>query len=278
MSLERSTEMFSLLVEFGADAWTKDPERGSTLYQDALVYMPKTFDMLEAALETVRIDENFGENLHGLLNAVFALQPEHRLDIIDTFRYILCKPGTIKYLDTLDKNGLTMVQKAAYMLHLESLKLLLDAGVDANVPYVCATDNVNLLPLQIVCAWGRLLWWGYKENVESQAGPRQRLNRERAFKVAAELLEWHRVRPDNPFKGITRLHLAHCIGDDAEVGRLIAAGFGEDQNVKGCWPGIEREVLPADLIEESFENEIVALGCLRVLDIGSTAETTRLWG
>jgi hypothetical protein len=278
MILEKSTEIFSLLIEYGADIHTKTTGSDGTPYQEALISMPKHFQLLEAALDNAHYDADVGETLHGLLHAVFALQPEHRPDTLNAFRYLLGTSGASKYLDTRDKNGMTMVQKAAYFLHLESLALLLEAGADASVVYESPVNGVHLLPLQIVCAWGRLLWWDYNENSDCQETPKQRLTRECVFKVASELLEWHRARPNNPFERITRLHLAYCIGDRAEIERLAVQGFGKEQSIKGCWPGIGHEVSPSDLAGESLENEVCALGALKLVANEATPKSAKLWG
>ncbi|KAL8858283.1 MAG: hypothetical protein Q9178_005146 [Gyalolechia marmorata] len=145
-------------------------------------------------------------------------------------------------INDTDQRGMTLIQKAASVLSLDGVTILLEAGADASIPLSVAGHD-PILPLQIACSMGRACQWG---------GVRRRKPMslgKRSMEVALELLQWHHTRADGLFEGITKLHLASrmCMG--------CKVGSEHSKTAKGHWPGIHRPVGWKDLIVRIADDE-----------------------
>lgn len=81
----------------------------------------------------------------------------------DEFRALISTESITGCVDTPDEDGVTMLQRAACFLDLGVIRLLLEAGADANVPFLAKRVGgdggdliVPFLPFQIAC-WES--WW-----------------------------------------------------------------------------------------------------------------------
>jgi hypothetical protein len=161
-------------------------------------------------------------------------------------------PLFIPYPDTPDKYGRTLIQREASLLHLPSVRLLLEAGADAGVSL--NLDSSLVLPLQIARAQARMLYVAFQGGLDADDLVYKR--RAQAMEVASELLKWHLTRRDGHFEGITELHLARrmLLGDDEE--RLTKSrGMRQLSIIKGRWPGVEDTVTPYQLLKMAMPVE-----------------------
>jgi len=255
MHTSGSTSMFSLLMEFGADSQTRDELTGATPFQTRLMGLQHDFALLDMASNQIIPEPIDGETLHGMLSCSMALKKMHHTDAREVFRHLLTSKNIDKHIDDTDERGVTLIQRAAYHLHIDSVRLLLEAGADASIPL--DTGATQIVPLQIACSIGRLLWMSYA----SGEGQALREKREMAMGVATELLHWHQARGDDRFSGISELHLAACMTSTIDVQKCLANG--ENPDAKGRWPSIGHEVTPKELMEADLESEIEALESLR---------------
>ncbi|KAL8906976.1 MAG: hypothetical protein Q9171_006051 [Xanthocarpia ochracea] len=76
----------------------------------------------------------------------------------DEFRALISNESIAGYVDTPDEDGVTMLQRAAAFLDVDIIRLLLEAGADANVPFLAKRVGVDegdlvipFLPFQIAC-------------------------------------------------------------------------------------------------------------------------------
>lgn len=77
----------------------------------------------------------------------------------DEFRALISCETIAGYIDTPDEDDVTMLQRATTYLDIDVIRLLLEAGADANVPFLATkrVDNdendliVPVLPIQIAC-------------------------------------------------------------------------------------------------------------------------------
>ncbi|MCJ1469374.1 hypothetical protein MMC07_008007 [Pseudocyphellaria aurata] len=81
----------------------------------------------------------------------------------NAFRGLISNELLIGHVDVPDEDNVTMLQQAAAFLDVEVVKLLLEAGADANVPFIAksAGDSENslvipFLPFQITCWMARV--------------------------------------------------------------------------------------------------------------------------
>jgi ankyrin repeat protein len=255
MYISGSTSMFSMLLEFGADLNMRDALTGATPFQTRLMGLQHDFDLLDMASNQILSEPMDGETLHAMLSCSMGLKTMHRTDAREAFRYLLASKNIDKYIDEADERGVTLIQRAAYHLHIDSVRLLLEAGADASIPL--DTGAAEVVPLQIACSVGRLFWMSHA----SGASPNLCEKREMAMGVATELLHWHQARGDEQFSRISELHLAACMTNPIDVQKCLANGY--DPEAKGRWPSIAREVTPKELMEADLESEIEALESLR---------------
>ena len=83
----------------------------------------------------------------------------------DELRALLSNDLIAAYINTPDEDDVTMLQRAAAFLDIDVVRLLLQAGADANVPFSatkrCSNDESDLtvpfLPFQIACWVSRTL-------------------------------------------------------------------------------------------------------------------------
>ena len=82
-----------------------------------------------------------------------------RILLWDEFRALISSETIAGYIDTPDEDNVTMLQRATTYLDIDVIRLLLEAGADANVPFL-ATKRVDdyendlivpFLPIQIAC-------------------------------------------------------------------------------------------------------------------------------
>ncbi|KAI1503803.1 hypothetical protein F5X99DRAFT_406802 [Biscogniauxia marginata] len=254
ISMFGSTEMISLLIENGADLLSKHPiletsplqwlimGRGQKVLLDSLLkynyHDAVYFQSLKLALEG--------------LNSELRWPGELRADSREVFRYLLTQERFTRHIDSIDSNGRTLIQQASYYLHADSVRLLLDAQANANIPFWC--DQGHVLPLQIACSQGR----GLHAIAMQEGAQEDTVNRERrshAMEVATELLRWHHARGDSAFQGITELHLACRMIIMSEVEELMRKGYSS--KAKGSWPGVKEQITPRDLLTWDMQDSTV---------------------
>ena len=100
-----------------------------------------------------------------LRDVCFSERPAHvqymNFEILlwDEFRALISNESIAGYIDTPDEDDVTMLQRATAYLDIDVIRLLLEAGADANVPFL-ATKRVDddendlivpFLPFQIAC-------------------------------------------------------------------------------------------------------------------------------
>ncbi|PVI01282.1 hypothetical protein DM02DRAFT_706084 [Periconia macrospinosa] len=155
---------------------------------------------------------------------------------MELFKMQLSLDNWAKSINHTDRMGMTLIQKAAYHLHLESVTLLLESGADASLPIVFE-GTVAMLPLQIACAVGRAC------NGAKLMGRHPALVAmgKKAMSVAFELLKWHHLRLDGLFQGITKAHLASRMLPPGSL-TDVSLPDGYDKTGKGHWPGIKNAV------------------------------------
>jgi ankyrin repeat protein len=80
------------------------------------------------------------------------------------FRVLVSNESVVRCIDVPDDDGVTMLQRAAAFLDIDVVRLLLEVGADANVPFLAkkigGDENVpiiSFLPFQIACRVGRLV-------------------------------------------------------------------------------------------------------------------------
>lgn len=282
---QKSIEMLSLLVEFGADLLGKDPITRQSPLQWLLSGRVQRDKVLEILLQREYPDEVYVETLHttlllqfhGLLSTPKTVRTdaEPRADTRDQFRHLLIHPRFARYIDAPDQNGTTMLQKAAFVLHGMSIRLLLEAGADASIPFQQGLSSV--LPLQIACAQARALFITRESEADETQMRTQGARMAQAMEVAMELLKWHAARGDGLFQGITDLHLAcrMCAPDHFE--RL--ARSKPNLEAKGYWPGVGGELTAKDLVTLDIQADgdaVLAFPALGLENEGPTDEATDL--
>ncbi|KAI1824729.1 hypothetical protein F4861DRAFT_231471 [Xylaria intraflava] len=268
-----SSEMISLLLDFGADVLQRDHMLGlmpvewavygyvsravfdtllKTQYDDA-VYM----SVLELARRRTATGPNEvpGDRRLGPIFDKEGLDDTrdtvvHKQHSLSLLRYLLSKDCFSRQVNNRDEAGTTLIQRAAYQLHLDSVRVLLDAQADATIKF--ESKGHGVLPLQIACTIGRTA-----TRVDSpyplHVGKTQAERQSEALAVAREILSWHIANGDDAFEGITELHLACRMAIEHEIERLLEAGH--DTQAQGTWPGLPGKVTPKDLLERLEEEE-----------------------
>ena len=251
MMISGSIQMFALLVEYGAALQIRDKVTGDTPLQARFAGIQVSPGLADMALQHMHEESIYSETIHQMLSLTMGLKRSHRSDAREAFRHLLASQSTAKYINCVDKSGATLVQRAAYHLHLDSLLLLLESNADASIPF--HVGDSQILPLQIACSVGRLYWMNH--TVDSL---HRREKREISLAVATELLQWHDARGDQLFRGISVLHLASHMAISAEVQKLLSEGK-YNPDAKGCWPSLNHNVTPRELGEAELAEDIAAL-------------------
>lgn len=224
ISMSGTVEMIKLLMEFGARLRAKDSILGRSALQ-YLVLGRSQRAMLELLLEYEHEDTVYIQILHELLISQFQAwtsQETAYKHARENLRYLLDPRRLQRYINSPGNDKCTLVQRAAWCLHVDSVRLLLDAGADASIPFV--VGQAQALPLQLACTQGQ----GVTAIVLHHADIDDAVNRGRraqAMEVAKELLRWHHARGDALFSDITELHLACRMALKEEVSRLMHAGY-----------------------------------------------------
>ncbi|KAI1147971.1 hypothetical protein F4825DRAFT_118402 [Nemania diffusa] len=245
ISREGSPAMMSLLIEFGADVLAQETTLGLSPLE-WIILGRSQWALLDLLLKHEYAEAVYVQALRISLHACFQqfqYPQTYRMDMVNTFRYLLTRERFNKYVNSPDEVGLTLIQEAASWLHADSVRLLLEAQADASIPF--NGGNQKILPLQIACAQARVLGiveTGSPSRFDSVSAERKAA----AIKVTSELLDWHTARGDDTFRGITKLHLACRMGMVEQVSGLLQSG--DSRRARGVWPGISREVVPEDLL------------------------------
>lgn len=252
-SCHQSTDMYSLLVEFGADVNIRLQVLGSTPLQSQISNRSgMNVDFLELALTNKREESNREKLLHETLSMILSGESAKVQDLRETFRLLLCHDATARYINCVDEVGYTLLHRAVYGLGIDLVNLLLEAEADASI--ALTSGAISILPLQLACNLGRVLWTTLAIERRSEGQDLQA----RAFKVASELLQWHHAKADSLFEGITLLHLASHMYFFEEAQRLISAGYSRE--AKGRWPSIDHDVTPQELLDAAFNDEASVIG------------------
>lgn len=236
---QTSPEMFALLIQHGAklntDTFTfllSEPwkKKGLDVFlQHALAGSSSD----EAAMVYMRKAQGY---------AIFA-PTESRESRLDILRVLLTYQVVLKHIDDSIDKGKTMLQRSAFHLDLPTMRLLLEAGADPSVSFVCDSDKIQAYALQICCTVG----WILRDEVQWAS---------RAMEVAMELLKSHNANRDDLFQGISALHIAHFSGNDQEVQRLSSLSCNDNEAL-GYWPGIEGTVTPTELAKKGNRTKLI---------------------
>lgn len=252
ISMSGTVEMLKLLMEHGARLRAKDLILGRSALQYLLLGRSQRA-ILELLLEYEHEDAVYIQLLHELLILQFqewtSLNTAYK-HARENLRYVLDHRRLQRYINAPGDDGCTLLQRAAWGLHLDSVRLLLDAGADASIPFV--VGQAQALPLQLACTQSRgVTAVALQHKDRDDAVNRGR--RAQAMEVAKELLRWHHAWGEALFSDITELHLACRMAMEEEVLRLLQAGF--DPHKGGQWPGYEADVSPRDLLSLDLEKD-----------------------
>lgn len=118
------------------------------------------------------------------------------------FRVLVSNESVVRCIDVPDEDGVTMLQRAAAFLDIDVVRLLLEVGADANVPFLAkkiGDENnpiISFLPFQIACWVGRLVPVMFEKG-----------------RIAARLEETNTPSPKQADpKGTGKPHFLHRIG------------------------------------------------------------------
>ncbi|KAI1447247.1 hypothetical protein F5Y02DRAFT_424913 [Annulohypoxylon stygium] len=127
---EASPEMFRLLIEHKADLLARHPKTGLPVLIE-MVIRPAFLDALKFLLTTSWVDEYYPYLLHFACEKMITFRDDqtHLATNMPILKSILSYKGVAKHLDYPDDNGATVLHKAAFWLHLDSVQLLLEAVV-----------------------------------------------------------------------------------------------------------------------------------------------------
>ncbi|KAK0701331.1 hypothetical protein B0H67DRAFT_98423 [Lasiosphaeris hirsuta] len=274
INVSGSAEMMALLVEFGADLVVKDSTTSRAPLQWLMMGRLQTDAVLELLLKHDYQDSFYAAVLDHSLTWFIAAELDQPVgpstqglgDVLDRrthreqLRTLLTHPRIARHVNTLCEQGYSLIHKAAIALHLETVRLLLDAGADASVPL--RVGQLQLLPLQLACAQARVLSLtdalGGMEYQQDAISPRRRAQ---ALLVAEELLRWHQARGDGLFGGIEARHIA-CRTLILQSGlELPGPGPRTGDDAVGNWPGVKEGLRPQDLIRRKLgeDDEISAM-------------------
>ncbi|KAK4199236.1 hypothetical protein QBC40DRAFT_255342 [Triangularia verruculosa] len=185
------------------------------------------------------------------------------------FRYLVANAPFSKYLNSRHEgSGYVLLHKASAMLHLDSVRLLLDAGADAELPLIFA--GLSLLPLQIACLQARRFFYSEEMGIMGSEDLVGFQRKSQAIEVAHEILQWHLARGNDHFRGITRLHLAGRMGIASNFSNLVREGYGAE--VEGSWPGVGRDSTPSDLLWIPMEEDTQYEAVMECLSLGPEVE------
>lgn len=232
----------------------------------------------------------------------------------DAFRALISNETMAGYIDTPDEKDVTMLQRAASFLDLDIIRLLLEAGADANVPFVArrtAGDDgndlvVSFLPFQIAIWVSLTASWlfargtirvaktqdaipskqavleptmkaqllrrvahvishaaetGAKRIKGLTSGPTLTAGektaeslRNSSLRVAEELLQWHLLRNDVRFEGITEYHISTQMLYVSHTTMLTRRDL-KIVDVKASWPGLEGKYTGLELAKMPWKDD-----------------------
>lgn len=231
----------------------------------------------------------------------------------DAFLALISNESMAGYIDTPDEKDVTMLQRAASFLDLDVIRLLLEAGADANVPFLAkkrASDDGNdlvipFLPFQIAIWVSRTSWLfargtmgvaktqdaipskqavleptikpqflhrvahvishaaetGAKRIKGLTSGPTLTPGektaeslRNSSLRAAQELLQWHLLRNDRRFEGITEFHISSSMVYASHTISL-ARRNPKIADVKASWPGLEGKYTGQELAKMPWKDE-----------------------
>ena len=247
---QNSPDMFQLLVKHGADLELRDGILDQNPFQTLVWGHFKSRGLLDISLKHQKDERLITETLHELLFAAAGAGGPNRSDALEAFKHILKDESVVKCIDFPDQNGATLLHKAAYVLEPRTIKILLEAGADANIPL--RVGDSQTFPLQVACAVGRLHSQRPSRDKDAQLI-------EASLNVSRELLQWHKVNGDL-FYGISLLHLAAHMRVVEEVSRLVELQY--DTHEKGSWPSLRGSVTPVELMKDDLDDDFAAVDTL----------------
>ncbi|KAF4943880.1 hypothetical protein FGADI_13096 [Fusarium gaditjirri] len=260
LSERASPEMLSLLVEYGADLMAKSPMTGLTPLHSLIVGRTQVKDILDILSKRQQPDQVYIEALHRSFGTILlrdvrynetsvspgkqqSKRPRLRRDLEEQFRQLLMHSKFAPFVDCPQyEGGPTMLQQAAYLANISTVKLLLDAGADATRPF--QHGNSSYAPLQLLCMTGRGLYAAREAGMANHPAL-EYFTMSQVMEVATELLQWHLAHGDDLFEGIVELHIACRAMDEETIAKYIERG--QSMKSKGRWPGIEHLVTPREL-------------------------------
>jgi ankyrin repeat protein len=202
-----SLEMCRVLVEYGADMNLKEHGTMATpLVHLARKIRPGNSILIDYILELDFPEIVYTDLLDETVHNFWVVPRTQHLGSRELLRHLLTIPKVARHVDDLNMEGsTTLLQTCAYQLCLEALELLLEAGADVNkgIPY----RRGIFYPLQIACIMGRAYFLDSDDNPGPANIAAKEEKADRAIQIGLRLLERHHARMDDPFSGITELHM-----------------------------------------------------------------------
>lgn len=232
----------------------------------------------------------------------------------DAFLGLMSNESMAGYIDTPDEKDVTMLQRAVSFLDLEVIRLLLEAGADANVPFLAKkrdSDDGNdlvvpFLPFQIAIWMSRRISWLFARGIMGVAKRQDAISskeavleptmkpqflhrvahvishaaetgakrikvltssptltpgekiaeslRNSSLRAAQEVSQWHLLRNDRRFEGITEFHISSSMVYVSHTITLIRRN-PKIMDVKASWPGLEGKYTGHELAIMPWKDE-----------------------
>jgi ankyrin repeat protein len=240
VTVKCSVEMWDTLLEFGANM---NVETLQSLSSPVTLLTAGGHFENSRLIDHIMKTDHHGEVILNMLLQLILLEPTPESRRYALLRHLLVIPNVAKHLNASTSEGFTLLQLSVLYGLLEITQLLLEAGADPLTGFRFA--NKNVYPLQVACAMGR--FYGDKFTPRNRPlSDLERSKQEKWTRIALLLLEWQVAKNNDPFQGITQLHIASYISIEKEIQRFLAEGM--DPKASGKWPHLPEGITPHRLI------------------------------
>ena len=257
VTVKGSVEMWDTLLEFGANMNVETLQ--SVASPVTLLTVGGYYENSRLIDHIMKTDHQGGMIVNMLLQLILR-EPTPESQRYALLRHLLVIPNVAKHLNASSSEGFTLLQLSVLYGLLEITQLLLEAGADPLTGF--RFSNKDVYPLQVACAMGRF----YGDKFIQRNRPLSDLERsdkqEKMRSIALLLLEWQATKNNDPFQGITQLHIASYISIEKEIQHLLVEG--KDPKANGKWPHLPEGITPHRLIKtqmaytkrHDIENEV----------------------
>lgn len=207
--------MGKLLLKAGADTAMRRASDGMTVSERLLFeHNPSTLWALKILLDSEEEVEDFGEIIHKVCDytasAPVYTSPDSAFWAVGRLQECLASRHAAKHINTPDQKGRTLLHKGAFSLSHDCVRLLLDAGADASIPFSPEPGKAPAyFPLQIACLRGWLLGQGLANGNFQWRGEDVVFRAEAMFKttlsLVRDLTQWHRNNGRWALRGSVRM-------------------------------------------------------------------------